>query len=72
MQGIAITTVIWEVLDRHLLDLYQEMQYLQSNPLGIDRFSVEEKVHLELLNILKELRTPLRALSLILNWAAKG
>ncbi len=31
--------------DRHLLDLYQEMQDLQSNPLGLDRFSVEEKVH---------------------------
>jgi hypothetical protein len=58
--------------DRHLLDLYQEMQDLQSNPLGLDRFSVEEKVHIELLNILKELRTPLRAFSLILNWAAKA
>ena len=58
--------------DRHLLDLYQEMQDLQSNLLGLDRFSVEEKVHIELLNILKELRTPLRAFSLILNWAAKA
>jgi hypothetical protein len=36
------------------------MQDLQSNLLGLDRFSVEEKVHVELLNILlKELRMPL-------------
>ncbi len=58
--------------DRHLLDLNQEMQDLQSNPLGLDKFSVEEKVHIELLIILKELRTLLRAFSLILNWAAKA
>jgi hypothetical protein len=58
--------------DRHLLDLYQEMQDLQSNPLGLDRFSVEEKVHIELLNVLKELRAPLKAFSRIVNWAAKA
>ena len=58
--------------DRHLLDLYQEMQELQSNPLGLDRFSVEEKVHIELLNVLKELRAPMKAFSHILNWAAKA
>ena len=60
------------VPDRHLLDLYQEMQELQSNPLGLDRFSVEEKVHIELLNVLKELRAPMKAFTHILNWAAKA
>jgi hypothetical protein len=72
-QRIAISIVIWEVLLIGTYGiLYQEMQDLQSNPLGLDRFHVEEKVHIELLNILKELRTPLRAFSLILNWTAKA
>ena len=58
--------------NRHLLDLYQEIQELQSNPLGLDRFSVEEKVHIELLHVLKELRAPMKAFSDILNWAANA
>ena len=60
------------VPNRHLLDLYQEIQELQPNPLCLDRFSVEEKVHIELLNLLKELRAPMMAFSHILNRAAKG
>ncbi len=42
------------------------------NPLGLDRFSGEEKVHIELLHLLKELKAPLKAFSGILNWAAKA
>ena len=34
-----------EIPNGIILDLYQEMQELQSNPLGLDRFSGEEKVH---------------------------
>ena len=61
-----------EIPDGIILDLYEEMQELRSNPLGLDRFSVEEKVHIELLHLLKELDVPLKAFSGILNWAAKA
>ena len=58
--------------DRCVLELYKEMQESRANPLGLDRFSVEEKVHIELLHILKSLNAPLKAFSHILNWAAKA
>ena len=58
--------------DGIILQLYEEMQDLRSNPLGLDRFSCEEKVHIELLHLLKELKAPLKAFSCILNWAAKA
>jgi hypothetical protein len=58
--------------DGIILELYKEMQDLRSNPLGLDRFSCEEKVHIELLQVLKELKAPLKAFSRILNWAAKA
>ena len=61
-----------ETPDGIILDLYEEMQELRSNPLGLDRFSGEEKVHIELLHLLKELKAPLKAFSGILNWAAKA
>ena len=61
-----------EIPDGIIMDLYKEMQELRSNPLGLDRFSVEEKVHIELLHLLKELNAPLKAFSVILNWAAKA
>jgi hypothetical protein len=61
-----------EIPDGIILDLYEEMQELRSNPLGLDRFSGEEKVHIELLHLLKELKAPLKAFSGILNWAAKA
>ena len=51
-----------------ILDLYKEMQELKLNPLGLDRFSGKEKVHiLELLQLLKELKAPLKACSGVLN-----
>ncbi len=52
--------------DGIILQLYEEMQDLQSNPLGLDRFSCEEKVHIELLHLLKDLKAPLKAFSCIL------
>ena len=36
-----------DVPDSIILDLYQEMQDLQSNQHGLDRFSCAEKVHIE-------------------------
>jgi hypothetical protein len=61
-----------EIPDGIILDLYEEVQELRLNPLGLDRFSGEEKVHIELLHLLKELKAPLKAFSGILNWAAKA
>ncbi|KAI2506334.1 hypothetical protein MHU86_8062 [Fragilaria crotonensis] len=61
-----------EIPDGIILDLYEEMQELRLNPFGLDRFSGEEKVHIELLHLLKELKAPLKAFSGILNWAAKA
>ncbi len=61
-----------EIPDGIILDLYEEMQELRLNPLGLDRFSGEENVHIELLHLLKELNAPLKAFSGILNWAVKA
>ena len=38
---------------------------LRSNPLGLERFSREEKVQIELLELLRELKAPLKAFSLL-------
>jgi hypothetical protein len=56
-----------EIPDGNILDLYEEMQELRLNPLGLDRFSGGEKVHIELLHLLKGLKEPLNAFSGILN-----
>ena len=61
-----------EIPDGIILDLCEEMQELQLNPLSLDRFSGEEKVLIELLHLLKELKASLKAFSGILNWAAKA
>ena len=56
--------------DRSVLDLYETLFLLRSNPLGLQRFSREEKVQIELLELLRELKAPLKAFSRILHWAA--
>ena len=59
--------------DESVLELYEELLRLQSNPLtSLAKFSCEEKVHIELLQLLKELKAPLSAFQYILNWAAKA
>ena len=58
--------------DGVIFELYKEMQELQSNPLDLNRFSCKEKVHIVLLQIMKEVEAPLKAFSCILNWAAKA
>jgi hypothetical protein len=49
--------------DRSVLDLYEKLFLLRSNPLGLERFSREEKVQIELLELLRELKAPLKAFS---------
>jgi len=61
-----------EEANKCVLSLYKELRALRSNPLGLDRFSREEKVHIELLHLLKVLKAPLNAFTHILNWAAQA
>jgi hypothetical protein len=49
--------------DQSVLDLCEKLFLLQSNPLGLERFSREEKVQIELLELLRELKAPLKAFS---------
>lgn len=58
--------------DAGVLDLYLKLFQLQDNPLGLARFSREEEVLIELLQLLKELHCPLKAFEIILKWAAKS
>jgi len=58
--------------DESVLHLYEELFLLRSNPLGLERFFREEKVQIELMQLLKDLKVPLKAFSLNLNWAAKS
>jgi hypothetical protein len=55
-----------------VMKLYEEILELRSNPLGLDRFSYEKKVHIELLHLLKVLHAPLKAFTHILKWAAQA
>ena len=45
---------------------------LRANPLGLARFSREERVQIELLQLLRDLNCPLKAFTLVLKWAAKS
>jgi hypothetical protein len=58
--------------DHSVFDLYEKLFKLRSNPLGLERFSLEEKVQIELLQLLRDLKAPLKAFTLVLNWAAKS
>jgi hypothetical protein len=58
--------------DHSVSDLYEKLFKLRSNPLGLERFSREEKVQIELLQLLRDLNCPLKAFTLVLNWAAKS
>jgi hypothetical protein len=53
-------------------ELYEELLQLQSNPLGLDRFTCKKKVHIELFHVLKVLNAPLKAFTQILKWAAQA
>ena len=58
--------------DVSVLDLCLKLFKLRANPLGLARFSVEEKVQIELLDLLRKLNCPLKAFTLIMKWAAKS
>ena len=58
--------------DAGVLDLYLKLFQLRDNPLGLARFSREEEVLIELLQLLKELHCPLKAFEIILKWAAES
>ena len=58
--------------DHSVYDLYMELFDLRANPHDLERFSCEEKVQIELLQLVRDLKAPLKAFNLILNWAAKS
>jgi hypothetical protein len=58
--------------DHSVFDSYEKLLKLRSNPLGLERFSREERVQIELLQLLRDLKAPLKAFSVVLNWAAKS
>ena len=58
--------------DHSIFNSYEKLLKLQSNLLGLERFSREEKVQIELLQLLRDLNCPLKAFTLVLNWAAKS
>lgn len=61
-----------ETPDDSVLDLHLKLLKLRANPLGLARFSPEEEVLIELLQLLRELHCPLKAFEIILKWAAKS
>jgi hypothetical protein len=58
--------------DLSILDLYLKLFKLRANPLGLARFSWDEKVQIELLQLLRDLKCHLKAFTLVLKWAAKS
>lgn len=58
--------------DKSVLELYEKLLLLRANPLELEKFSQEEKVQIQLLQLLNELKAPLNAFTVILNWAAKA
>jgi hypothetical protein len=58
--------------DVSVLDLRLKLFTPRANPLGLARFSLEEKVTKKLLDVLRKLNCPLKAFTLILKWAAKS
>ena len=52
--------------DDSVLDLHLKLLKLRANPLGLARFSPEEEVLIELLQLLRELHCPLKAFEIIL------
>ena len=71
-EGNASKTESEEGPDHNVLDLYLKLFKLRANPLGLTRFFREEKVQIELLQLLRGLKCPLKAFTLVLKWAAKS
>lgn len=58
--------------DNTLLDIYDNLQHLNTDSLGLDKYSVEEKVQVDLLHTLKKLKAPLICFQEILAWASRA
>jgi len=58
--------------DLSILDLYLKVFKLQANPLGLARISWEDRVQIELLQLLRDLNCPLKTFTIVLNWAAQS
>ena len=58
--------------DKSVLEVYEELLLLCTNPLDLDKFSQEEKIQIQLLQLLNDLKAPLNAFTAVLNWAAKA
>jgi hypothetical protein len=59
--------------DHSVLNLLEKLFRLRSIPLGLERFSREDKVRIELLQLLRDLvNCPLKACTLVLNRAGKS
>jgi hypothetical protein len=59
--------------DKGVLELCEELLRLESNPISsLAKVLCEEKVHIELLQLLKDVMAPLSAFQYILSWAAKA
>ena len=71
-QDVSEETDEDEGSDVSVMDLCLQLFKLLANPLGLVRFSLEEKVQIELLDLLRKLNCPLKALTLILKWAANS
>jgi hypothetical protein len=59
--------------DKSVLELYEKLLLFCANPLDLDKFSQEEKVQIQLLHLLNELKAQLNnVFTAVLNWAAKA
>ena len=58
--------------DLSILNLFLKLFKLRMNPLGVARFSREERVQIELLQLLRDLNCPLKALTIVLKWDAES
>jgi hypothetical protein len=59
--------------DKSVLESFEKLLLLCANPLDLEKFLQEEKVQIQLLQLLNELKAPLNALfTAVLNWAAKA
>jgi Plavaka transposase len=58
--------------DNTLLDIYENLQHLNTDSLGLDKYSIDEKVQVDLLHTLKKLKAPLICFQEVLAWASRA
>jgi hypothetical protein len=79
MTSWLMMTTMWSfhlmiIIPMLLMILHQEAKKkkIKLKPVGLERFSCEENVQTKLLELLRELKAPLKAFSRTLHWAAKS